>query len=103
MLNIIEKSDVLQFIETVEDERMKDLLSRMCFEYESYTHVGTPDECQRYKDWSDLRPSDYMRLLDNCTKALKDELECTKKFYEKELQRVNNKVDNCKRAIRKTK
>ena len=94
MLNIIENSDVMQFIETVEDEKIKELLSRMHFEYTSYTHVGTPKECKRYKEWCDLKPSDYMRLLDNCTQALKDELECTEKFYKckiAELERKGNK------------
>lgn len=53
MLNIIENSDVIQFIETVEDEKIKGLLIRMHSEYEEYTRVGTPEECKRYKDWCD--------------------------------------------------
>lgn len=85
MLNIIENSDVMEFIETVEDEKIKKLLLRMHFEYTSYTHVGTPEECKRYKDWCDLKPSDYMKLLDNCTRALKDELECAEKFYKSKI------------------
>ena len=88
MLNIIENSDVIQFIETVEDERMRELLSRMHFEYDSYTRVGTPEECKRYKDWCDLKPSDYMKILDNCTRALKDELECTEKFYKNKIEEL---------------
>lgn len=90
-LNIIENSDVMQFIENMEDEKMKQLLNRMHFEYSQYTHVGTPEECKRYKEWCDLKPSDYMRLLDNCTRALKDELECTEKFYKNKIAELEKK------------
>lgn len=90
-LNIIENSDVIQFIESIEDERMKELLIRVHFEYSQYTHIGTPEECQRYKDWCNLRPSDYMKLLDNCTKALKDELECVEKFYKNKISELEQK------------
>lgn len=39
-LNIIENSDVMQFIESVEDERMKELLNRMRCEYYRYGVVS---------------------------------------------------------------
>ena len=63
-LNIIENSDVMQFIESVEDERMKELLNRMHCEYYRYVRIGTPEQCEKYKDLCDLKPSDYIRLLD---------------------------------------
>lgn len=90
-LNIIESSDVMQFIETVEDEKIKSLLNRMQFEYSRYVQIGTPEECKRYKEWCDLRPSDYIKLLDNCTRALKDELECTEKFYKNKIAELEQK------------
>ena len=90
-LNIIENSDVMQFIETIEDGKIKDLLNRIHFEYSQYAEVGTPEECKRYKEWCDLKPSDYMRLLDNCTRALKDELECTEKFYKNKIAELEKK------------
>ena len=90
-LNIIENSDVMQFIETIEDEKIKELLNRMHFEYSEYIQIGTPKECKRYKDWCDLRPSDFMRLLDNCTNALKEELECTEKFYKSKIAELEMK------------
>ena len=90
-LNIIENSDVMQFIETVEDEKMKELLNRMHFEYSRYVQIGTPEECQRYKDWCDLKPSDYMKLLDKCTGALKDELECMERFYKNKIAELERK------------
>ena len=90
-LNIMENSDVIQFIETIKDEKIKDILNRMHFEYSQYAEVGTPEECKRYKEWCDLKPSDYMRLLDNCTRALKDELECTEKYYKNKIAELEKK------------
>ena len=49
------------------------------------------EECKRYKEWCDLRPSDYMKLLDNCTRALKDELECTERFYKNKIAELEQK------------
>ena len=96
-LNIIENSDVMQFIETVENEKIKELLNRMHFEYSQYAKIGTPEECKRYKEWCDLKPSDYMRLLDNCKKAFKDELECTEKFYKNKIAELEQKKSKKKR------
>lgn len=48
-LNIIENSDVMQFIESVEDERMKELLNRMHCEYYRYVKIGTPEQCENIK------------------------------------------------------
>lgn len=90
-LNIMENSDVVQFIEAIEDEKMKELFNRMHFEHSQYAQIGTPEECQRYKDWCNLRPSDYMKLIDNCTRALKDELECTEKFYKSKIAELEQK------------
>lgn len=92
MLNIIENSDVMQFIDKIEDERMRELLSRMHFEYSSYTQVGTPEECKRYKEWCNLAPSDYMKLLDRCTSALKEELECVERFYQGKVEELEHKL-----------
>lgn len=88
MLNIVENSDVMEFIKNVEDERMQKLLHSMHFDYMQYTHIGTPEQCQRYKDWCDLKPSDYMRMLDNCVTALKDELECKERYYQKKIKEL---------------
>lgn len=90
-LNIIENSDVMQFIESVEDERMKELLNRMHCEYYRYVRIGTPEQCEKYKDLCDLKPSDYIRLLDNCTKAFKEELECKEKFYKSKIAELEKK------------
>lgn len=98
-LNLIENSDVIQFIETVNDEKIKELLNRLHSEYSKYIQVGTPEECMRYKEWCDLKPSDYMRLLDNCTRTLKDELECTENFYKKRIIELEDKIKRRKTKV----
>lgn len=98
-LNIIENSDVMQFIESVEDERMKELLNRMHCEYYRYVKIGTPEQCEKYKDLCDLKPSDYIRLLDNCTKAFKEELECKEKFYKNKIAELEKKKKGNKSRI----
>ena len=90
-LNIIENSDVMQFIESIEDGRMKELLNRMHCEYSQYARIGTPEQFKNYKDLCDLKPSDYIRLLDNCTKAFKEELECAEKFYKNKIAELEKK------------
>lgn len=100
MLNIIENSDVAKFIDSIEDEDIKKLINKMHFEYMQYIKVGTPEECKRYKEWCDLKPSDYMRLFDTATRALKDELECTNKYYENKIKEIEleKKKSNKKRT-----
>lgn len=46
---------------------------------------------RKYKDLCDLKPSDYIRLLDNCTKAFKEELECKEKFYKSKIAELEKK------------
>lgn len=48
-LNIIENSDVMQFIESVEDERMKELLNRMHCEYYRYVRIGRRNSAKNIK------------------------------------------------------
>lgn len=92
-LNIIENSDVIRFIESIEDERMKELLNHMHNEYCRYVRIGTPEQCKKYKDLCDLKPSDYIRLLDNCTKAFKEELECKEKFYKNKIAELEKRKE----------
>lgn len=98
-LNIIENSDVMQFIESIEDGRMKELLNRMHCEYSQYARIGTPEQCEKYKDLCDLKPSDYIRLLDNCTKVFKEELECKEKFYKNKIAELDKKKKRNKSRI----
>lgn len=103
-LNIIENSDVMQFIESIEDGRMKELLNRMHCEYSQYARIGTPEQFKNYKDLCDLKPSDYIRLLDNCTKVFKEELECKEKFYKNKIAELDKKKKrNESRILRERK
>ncbi len=101
MLNIIENSDVAKFIDSIEDENIKKLINEMHFEYMQYMKVGTPEECKRYKEWCDLKPSDYMRLFDTATRALKDELECTERYYKNKIEEIE--LDKRKSNKKRTK
>lgn len=101
MLNIIENSDVAKFIDSIEDENIKKLINEMHFEYMQYMKVGTPEECKRYKEWCDLKPSDYMRLFDTATRALKDELECTERHYKNKIEEIE--LDKRKSNKKRTK
>lgn len=101
MLNIIENSDVAKFIDSIEDENIKKLINEMHFEYMQYMKVGTPEECKRYKEWCDLKPSDYMRLFDTATRALKDELECTERYYRNKIEEIE--LDKRKSNKKRTK
>lgn len=101
MLNIIENSDVAKFIDSIEDDNIKKLINEMHFEYMQYMKVGTPEECKRYKEWCDLKPSDYMRLFDTATRALKDELECTERYYKNKIEEIE--LDKRKSNKKRTK
>lgn len=101
MLNIIENSDVAKFIDSIEDENIKKLINEIHFEYMQYMKVGTPEECKRYKEWCDLKPSDYMRLFDTATRALKDELECTERYYKNKIEEIE--LDKRKSNKKRTK
>lgn len=101
MLNIIENSDVAKFIDSIEDENIKKLINEMHFEYMQYMKVGTPEECKRYKEWCDLKPSDYMRLFDTATRALKDEFECTERYYKNKIEEIE--LDKRKSNKKRTK
>ena len=73
----------------------------MHFEYMQYMKVGTPEECKRYREWCDLKPSDYMKLFNTATRALKDELECTERYYKNKIEEIE--LDKRKSNKKRTK
>lgn len=73
-LNIIELSDVMQYIDTIEDKRMHDLLHKMQFEYSEYTDIGTVEDCKNYKKLCDIPMSQVNVLLQMSNKTLLDEI-----------------------------
>lgn len=90
-LNFMEILDVAEFIESMEDEKMKELLNHMHLEYSEYVRIATPELCKKYKDLCDLKPSDYIKLLNNYKKVFKEELECKEKFYKNKIAELEKK------------
>lgn len=81
-LNIIELSDVMQYIDTIEDKRMHDLLHKMRFEYSEYTEIGTVEDCKNYKKLCDIPMSQVNVLLQMSNKTLLDEIQALNKEIE---------------------
>lgn len=81
-LNIIERSDVIQYIEKIEDKRIHDILHRMEFEHGEYENVGTVEDCQNYKKLCDIPMSQVNILLQMSNKTLIDEIQALKKEIE---------------------
>ena len=78
-LNIIELSDVMQYIDTIKDKRIHDLLHKMRFEYSEYTEIGTVEDCKNYKKLCDIPMSQVNVLLQMSNKTLLDEIHALKK------------------------
>lgn len=81
-LNIIERSDVIQYIEKIEDKRIHDILHRMEFEHGEYENVGTVEDCKNYKKLCDIPMSQVNILLQMSNKTLIDEIQALKKEIE---------------------
>jgi len=81
-LNIIELSDVMQYIDTIEDKRIHDLLHKMRFEYSEYTDIGTVEDCKNYKKLCDIPMSQVNVLLQMSNKTLLDEIQALNKEIE---------------------
>ena len=81
-LNIIELSDVMQYIDTIEDKRIHDLLHKMRFEYSEYTEIGTVEDCKNYKKLCDIPMSQVNVLLQMSNKTLLDEIHALNKEIE---------------------
>lgn len=81
-LNIIELSDVMQYIDTIKDKRIHDLLHKMRFEYSEYTDIGTVEDCKNYKKLCDIPMSQVNILLQMSNKTLLDEIQALNKEIE---------------------
>lgn len=78
-LNIIEMSDVMHYIDTIEDKKMHDLLHKMQFEYSQYTDIGSVEDCKNYKMLCDIPISKVNTLLQVTSQTLRDEIDALKK------------------------
>lgn len=92
-LNIIENSDVMQFIETVEDERMKALLDKMHTEYRKYCEIGTVEDCKTYKEWCELSPKECWEATKKLMQAMNGDFECEKRYLEKQIKELRRRKD----------
>ena len=81
-LNVIEMSEVIQYIDSLEDKRMHDLLHKMQFEYSQYTDVGTVEDCRNYKMLCDIPMSQINTLLQVTNRSLIDEIKALRKEVE---------------------
>lgn len=91
MLNRIEISDIKEYVGKIEDKNIKELLEQMIFEYSEYRDVGTIKEVSDLKEYADMKPSDYIRIINNVKKLYKDELDAQKKGFEYEILNLKNK------------
>lgn len=92
-MNVLERSEVSQYIESLEDSHIKELLNCMYMEHSKYRLIGTPKECADYKEYCKMSVMDVLKMMWNTNKMLADENECQKRFYEnqiKELKERNN-------------
>ena len=78
-LNIIEMSEVIQYIEKIEDKRMHDLLQKMRSEYQEYIKIGTSEDFKNYKMLCDIPMSKINDLLKISNRELTDEIAALKK------------------------
>ena len=83
MLNLIEKSDVMQFIDTIEDEHIKELLNNMQFEYDEYTKIGTVEEVGYYKALCNTKPIEFANFTRDVVHHFKNELAFERRNKEK--------------------
>lgn len=89
-MNILELSDISEYIDSLEDSHIKDLLSIMSFEYDQYREIGTVKECKDYKQYCQMSVSDVLQMMWKSSKMLTDEIECQKQYYEKKLKELQD-------------
>ena len=78
-LNIVEMSDVIQFIDKIEDKKIHDLLHKMQFEYASYTDIGTVEDCKNYKLLCSIPMTQVNTFIQLSNNALLDEIHALQK------------------------
>lgn len=89
-MNVLEMSEVVEYIQSLEDSHIKELLNRMHFEYTEYRLIGTPKECADYKECCKMSVADVLKMMWNTNKLLADENECQKQYYEKKLKELQD-------------
>lgn len=82
MLNIVEMSDIGKFIETIEDERIRDLLRIMHFEYQEYMDIGEIGVVCNMKKLMDVPMSQVARAMNNAVDCYREEMGSLRKENE---------------------
>jgi len=99
-MNVLEMSEVSQYIESLEDSHIKELLNRMHMEYTKYRLIGTPKECADYKEYCKMSVMDVLKMMWNTSKFLSDENECQKRFYENQIKKLKEQNNGRKNRPR---
>ena len=89
-MNVLEMSEVVEYIQSLEDSHIKELLNNMSFEYGLYQEVGTVEECKDYKRYCRMSVSDVLQMMWKLNEVLKVENECQKQYYEKKLKELQD-------------
>lgn len=99
-MNVLEVIEVSQYIESLEDSHIKELLNRMHTEHTKYRLIGTPKECADYKEYCKMSVMDVLKMMWNTNKLLADENECQKRFYEKQIKELKEQNNGRKKRQR---
>ena len=93
-MNVLEMTEIREYIDNLNDPHMKKLLNNLHFEYGQYHDVGTPKECKQYKEYCSMSVSDVMTVMWKSFEVLKTEMDAQKKYYEEEIRRIKNDINS---------
>ncbi len=96
MVNIVEMSEITQFIQTVEDEKMHDLLYKLQNEYHAYQKIGTVEDFKNLKMLCDVPMSQVNTLLKVTNESYRDEITALKAEIEL-LKQIEKGDKKCQR------
>lgn len=95
MLSISQISDIIQYINSMEEGLIKDLLSQLLDDYEDYILIGTVEQCREYKKFLSMPPLEYINNVNEnirtLVKAAADEYEYQIKNLEAELAKKSKR------------
>lgn len=79
--------DLYDFVGGLEDTHIKELFSKLLFEYDQYRKCGTVEDCQQRKEWMSMSIDDIRCEFNATVKLLRDEV----KFIREEASKPKNK------------
>ena len=75
MLDSIEMSDLYQFKDSLPENRVKELLSKLLFEYVQYSKCGTVEDCIGRKEWMSYSIDDIRNTFTGIVRGLRQEVQ----------------------------